>query len=238
MVVIIILTRFPKVELKDDEKAGSWGIYKELLSNKTVILFFLGIFVYVGTEQGVANWMSQFLYTYHGYDPQTSGAQAVSVFWGLMTAGCLLGLVLLKIYDSKLVLKIFTIFTVVALSLALLGPAHVSIVAFPAIGFTISVMWSIIISLALNSLPSHHGAFSGVLVTGIIGGAVMPLIVGWLGDFFGLRFGLGFLIIPLAYIFSIGIWAKPLVSNETIRSRRKKENLNSESSDNTNGRTG
>ena len=95
MVAVILVIKFPKVELKADEKAGSWAIHLNLFANRTVILFFIGIFCYVGTEQGVANWISQFLYTYHGFDPQTAGADAISWFWGLLTIGCVLGLVLL-----------------------------------------------------------------------------------------------------------------------------------------------
>ena len=43
----------------------------------------------------------------------------------------------------------------------------------------------IIFSLALNSVNEHHGSFSGILCTGIIGGAIVPLIIGWLGDHLG-----------------------------------------------------
>jgi hypothetical protein len=47
-----------------------------------VILYFLGIFAYVGTEQGVANWISEFLQTYHGVNPQTDGASHCISFLG------------------------------------------------------------------------------------------------------------------------------------------------------------
>jgi fucose permease len=216
MVGIIFLSRFPKVELKEDEKAGSWAIHRELFKSRNVQLFFLGIFCYVGTEQGAANWMSQFLSTYHGFDPQTTGADAVSWFWGLMTLGCLLGLALLKLFDSQKVLMYFTAAAALCLTLALFGPARLSLYAFPLVGFFASIMWSVIISLALNSVAEHHGSFSGILCTAIAGGAVVPLIVGALGEWLGLRFGMIFLYLTLAYIFSIGIWAKPLVRNKTI----------------------
>src|SRR4030043_1341340 len=104
MVIVLAVVRLPRVELKEEERAGAWAVYKELFRNKIVILYFLGIFAYVGTEQGGANWISKFLATYHGVDPQTKGASTVSLFWGLMTAGCLLGLVLLKLFDSRRVL--------------------------------------------------------------------------------------------------------------------------------------
>jgi len=222
MVVVMAVVRLPKVELKEEERAGALAVYRKLFREKIVILYFLGIFAYVGTEQGVANWTSKFLATYHGIDPQTKGASTVSLFWGLMTAGCLLGLVLLKLFDSRRILVGFASAAIVTLSCALFGSGSMALVAFPLMGFCASVMWSIIFSLALNSVDKHHGSFSGILVTGIIGGALVPLVIGWLGDRLGLRFGMTFLYLTLAYILSVGLWARPLIANATISLRKKK----------------
>ena len=223
MLVVVALARLPEVVLQEDERAGAVATYKELLRKPVVWLFFLGIFMYVGTEQGVANWISKFLETYHGYEPVAEGKTAVSLFWGLMTAGCFLGLILLKIFDSRRVLIGFSAAAMLALALALFGPAPVSLWAFPLIGFCVSVMWPIIFSLALNSVDRHHGAFSGILVTGIVGGALLPPVVGALGDLLGLRLGMTVLFLTLGYILSIGIWAKPLINNATIRGAKKTE---------------
>jgi fucose permease len=222
MMMVILIFKFPVFELDESEKAGTWSIYKELMKKRVVILFFFGTFAYVGTEQGFANWMSKFLNDYHGIDPQTAGASAVAYFWGLMTAGCLLGLLLLKFMDSRKVLIAFTLFGMLCLTLALFGNASMALYAFPAAGFALSVMWSIIVSLALNSLESNHGAFSGILCTGIVGGAVMSLVIGNLGDWIGLRYSMMLLYITLGYILSIGFWAKPLVTNQTISLKKEK----------------
>lgn len=216
MILLIAIMRMPRVERNDDEKLGGWEIHRELLKNPTVWFFFFAIFAYVGLEQGLSNWMSSFLQAQHAFDPQKEGADAVSRFWGLMTVGCLLGLFLLKIMDSRKVLLGFASLAFVTLSCALWGPASLSILAFPATGFAISVMWSILFSLALNSLANHHGTFSGLLCTGIVGGALVPLLVGSVGDFLGLRVGLCLLYIFLIYIFCVGIWAKPLITNKTL----------------------
>jgi fucose permease len=221
MIAALGLVRFPAVVRKEEERAGAWSTHRSLFKQRTVVLFFSGIFAYVGTEQGVANWISQFLYTYHGYDPQTAGARAVSWFWGLMTIGCILGLALLKLVDSRKILVVFSAAAMVFLGLALFGPGPLARTAFPLVGFAASVMWSIIFSLALNSVDSHHGSFSGILCTGIIGGAAMPLVIGRLGDWFGLRPAMLVLYLTLAYIMSIGFWARPLVANETIFTKRR-----------------
>ena len=216
MILVIAFSKFPKVELNNEEKAGALRTHLMLFKNPTVILFFIGIICYVGTEQGTANWMSQFLSTYHGYDPQTTGANEVAYFWGLMTAGGVLGLFLLKVMDSRKVLIIFTLIALSLLTAALFGSAKVSLIAFPWIGFFASVMYPVIFSLALNSVREHHGSFSGILVTGIIGGAIVPLIIGWLGDKSGLRNGMLFLYITMGFILSVGFWAKPIIKNKTI----------------------
>ncbi len=223
MILLIMMTRFPKVELKGDEKTGTLASYIELFRNKTVILFFFGIFTYVGAEQGIAYWMSRFLSDYHGYDFETTGASAVANYWGLMTVGGILGLVLLKLFDSKVILRYFTLATMLCLLLGLFGPKELSLYAFPATGFFMSVMYPIIISLALNSLDKHHGTFAGILMTGIMGGAVLQLLIGGLADVFSLRVGMILNLIALGYVFSIGIWAKPLVGNKVISFRRTKK---------------
>ncbi|MFQ5603530.1 MAG: sugar MFS transporter [bacterium] len=221
MVAVIFISRIPEVERKAEEQVGALKTHLELLKNPTVILFFLGIFTYVGLEQGVANWISEFLNKYHGYDPQTTGAKTVSWFWGLMTIGGIAGIVFLKLLDSKIVLAVFTIGAIISLTAALYLSGPVALIAFPLVGFFSSVMYPVIFSLALNSVKEHHGSFSGILVTAIIGGAIVPLIVGGLGDRFGLRNGLLFLFLPLGYILSIGVWAKPLIKNVTIEFRKK-----------------
>jgi len=212
----VFLTKYPKFEKTEEEKAGDTSSYWDLLKNKWTILYFLGIFCYVGTEQGVGNWISQFLNQYHGLDPQTVGANTVSYFWAMLTVGCLLGLLLLKFMDSRKLLILATSITIISLILALTGSEQMALIGFPMVGFFISVMYSIIFSLALNSVKEHHGSLSGILCTGIAGGAVIPFIVGGLGELMSLKSGMFFLIIPLAFILSIGFWAKPLVNNKTI----------------------
>ncbi len=216
MVVVIALVKFPKVDLNEDERIDVGNSFTELSSNKYVWLFFLGIFAYVGTEQGIANWMSQFLQTYHSVDPATTGASINAYFWGLLTIGCLLGLLLLKLFDSRKVLILFTSGAVISLLAALFGSKEIALYAFPLTGFFASVMYSVIFSLALNSVPDHHGTFSGILCAGISGGAVVPLIIGGIGELTGLRWAMLFLLVTLGYILSIGFWARPLINNDTV----------------------
>ena len=220
MVAVLFVSRFPRVERTADESAGSWSMYGSLFRKPLVWAFFLAVFAYVGSEQGTADWISKFLSTYHGFDPHTTGATAVSWFWGLLTAGCFIGMGLLKLFDSRYVLIGTCLGALACLTAALFGPADVSRIAFPCIGLFASVMWPILVSLALNSVAEHHGSFAGILSTGIMGGAVVPVIIGRIADHFGLRTGMAFLYLTFGCVLSVGFWASPIISNATINLKK------------------
>ncbi|WP_076416071.1 MFS transporter [Shewanella sp. UCD-KL12] len=229
MLVLISLVKFPTVQRNSNESAGTFDIYKALLKNKTVILFFIAIAAYVGAEQGVANAMSLFLQQYHGLDPVTEGAGVVSQFWLMLTLGCILGLGLVKVLDSRLVLIGFSLCAIASLTAAILGSTQVAMTAFPLVGFFLSVMWSVIFSLALNSVKRDHGSVAGILCTGIIGGGLASPLVGFIADTSGdLRLGMLVVYALLLYILSIGFWAKPLVSNKTIQLFKSKGDVSTQ----------
>jgi MFS transporter, FHS family, L-fucose permease len=221
MIGVLIFSRFPRVERTADESAGSWVMYGVLFRKPMVWAFFFSVFAYVGCEQGTADWISKFLSSYHGFDTHTTGATAVSWFWGLLTAGCFIGMGLLKLFDSRYVLIGTSVGALLCLTAALFGPAKVSLLAFPAIGLFASVMWPILVSLGLNSVAEHHGSFAGILGTGIMGGAVVPLIIGRLGDHFGLRAGMAVLYLTFAVVLGVGFWAKPIISNATVTLKKE-----------------
>jgi fucose permease len=217
MLIALSASRFPQVTHTEEEQAGAIEMYAHLLRKPAVLLYFASVFMYVGSEQGTADWISQFLAQYHGYDPHTAGATAVAWFWGLLTAGCALGMVLLKLFDSRKVLLGFSLGALASLTVALFGPGPVAKLAFPATGFCASVMWPIVISLALNSVAEYHGPLAGILCAGIMGGAIVPLIIGRIGDAFGLRTGMMFLYLTFGWVLCVPFWARPLITNVTLR---------------------
>lgn len=211
MALAVARKKLPRVERTTQERSGSIAAHRSLLRNRAVPLYFLSIFMYVGSEQGVASWLSQFLATYHGVDPRTGGASAVSWFWGLMMVGCLVGLVTLRRFDNRRVLAVHAVIAMLLLAAGLTGSARVAMIALPAIGFVASVMWPVVFSFALDAVKAHHGAMSGILCTAVIGGAIVPLVVGRLGDALGLRAGMALLFLTFSWVLGVAFWAKPLV---------------------------
>ncbi|MGA9717480.1 MAG: MFS transporter, partial [Acidobacteriaceae bacterium] len=77
--------------------------------------------------------------------------------------------------------------------------------------------WPVLISLALNSVAEYHGSFTGILTTGIMGGAIVTAIIGRIGDHLGLRAAMSLLYLTFGYVWSVGFWSRPLINNATIQ---------------------
>ena len=220
-IIIIYFLRFPLIELKSDEKYSDMGSFNYFLNKRITYLYFFGIFAYVGVEQGINNWSSEFLNQYHNLDPNVVGVQVISSYWGNLTIGTVVSLFLIKFFSSRFLLKIYAISSSVLILTALFSSAEFSIFSFKLIGFTISGIWSVMIALGLNSIKEHHGMFSGILISGIVGGAIFPFLIALIGEFMGLKIGMLIIFLGLIYILFVGFVAKPLVSNRTIQMKRK-----------------
>lgn len=182
--------------------------YFGLLRRRHVIIFFLALLAYASCEQGIAAWLTKFFEDHHGVDPQREGAMILSYYWLLLTAGCSVGLVLLKFFPSRLVLMMLTVLAIVFFLIGLLSSARVAMWAFPLVAACESVMWPVILSLALNSVKQDHEKLSGLMYTASLGGAIGPVVVGFFGDQFGLQWSLGLLLVPFLFVLIVSIWAR------------------------------
>ena len=193
------------------------NVFSNFLNNRISYFYFFGIFSYVGVEQGINNWSSQFLYQYHSLDPEVVGVDVISAFWGNLTIGTIISLFLVKLIDEKKLLNIYALSSSIIVLLAIHGDSEISVLSFKLLGFSISGVWSVMISLGLNSVPKNHSVFTGILLTGIVGGAIFPFIVAGIGQLFNLKVGMHVILIGLIYLSHVGLTAKPLISNKTIK---------------------
>ena len=193
------------------------NVFSKFLNNRISYFYFFGIFSYVGVEQGINNWSSQFLYQYHSLDPEVVGVDVISAFWGNLTIGTIISLFLVKLIDEKKLLSIYSLSSSIIAFLAIHGDSEISVLSFKLLGFSISGVWSVMISLGLNSIPKNHSVFTGILLTGIVGGAIFPFIVAGIGQLFNLKVGMHVILIGLVYLLYVSFTAKPLISNKTIK---------------------
>ena len=215
--VVIYLVKLPSLSIDDSEKFKFGSAFYSFLRDKNSYVFFFGIFCYVGVEQGINNWSSQFLYQYHGQDPNQVGVEVISGFWGNLTLGTLGSLILIKILDGKILLKLYALSSSVLILVALFGELQYSILSFKLMGFSLSGIWALVISLGLNSVKKNHGTFTGILLTGIVGGAIFPFLIALIAQIFELRYGMILIFFGLLYISYIGFYSKPIDRNNLIK---------------------
>ena len=215
LLIFLYLLKIPSNNSKV-EQFDFKTFFNFLLSKKTTFYFF-GIFCYVGIEQGINNWSSEFLYQYHLLDPEVVGVEVISSFWGNLTIGTVVSLFLVRLIDEKKLLNIYSLSSALLILFAIHGNANFSVLSFKLLGFSISGVWSVMISLGLNSVSKNHSILTGILLTGIIGGAIFPFIIASIGQLFSLKIGMHTILFGLMYLSYVGFKAKPIVSNKLIK---------------------
>tara|TARA_A100001234_G_C12630314_1_gene387917 strand:+ start:920 stop:2125 length:1206 start_codon:yes stop_codon:yes gene_type:complete len=215
LLIFLYLLKIPSNNSKV-EQFDFKTFFNFLLSKKTIFYFF-GIFCYVGIEQGINNWSSEFLYQYHLLDPEVVGVEVISSFWGNLTIGTVVSLFLVRLIDEKKLLNIYSLSSALLILFAIHGNANLSVLSFKLLGFSISGVWSVMISLGLNSVSKNHSILTGILLTGIIGGAIFPFIIASIGQLFSLKIGMHTILFGLMYLSYVGFKAKPIVSNKLIK---------------------
>ena len=192
---------FTKIKEKNIEtKVASFKECFSLLGDTSILFLFLGIMAHVGLDVGINTTAPKLLMERLHIDLSDAG-YATSFYFIFRTAGCLLGSGLLAKFSAK---KVF----IVSLSMILIGIICLFIpdktIMYSGIalfGLGNSNIFSIIFSQALLHKPSSHNEVSGLMIMGIFGGAVFPLIMGVSSDFFGGQSGALFvLLFCVAYL--------------------------------------
>jgi fucose permease len=176
-------------EIPKEAESGKATSLKEafgLLGDKTVLLFFLGIFFIVGVDVGTNTVSAKLLIERCGMDVEKASFGA-SVYFICRTIGAFLGTFLLARMDDIKYLKINLFLAVAAMAfLFFVRPAWAILAGIGGIGFFCSSVFSVLFSQALKARPEKANEISGFMITGVCGGAVIPPLMGlateWVGN--------------------------------------------------------
>jgi len=202
--IVLIWLFLTKVEEKNIEtKAASFKECFSLLGDKTILLLFLGIMAHVGLDVGINTTAPKILMERLHISLADAG-YATSFYFIFRTAGCLLGAGLLAKFSAK---KVF----VVGLSMILTGilclftsDRIIMYIGIALFGLGNANIFPVIFSQALIQKPSSNNEVSGLMIMGIFGGAVFPLIMGISSDFVGGQSGaLIVLLVGVTYLLAI-----------------------------------
>ncbi len=202
-VIATVYLGMTKIE-EDMPKDKSSGFIEclKLLGNGFVLLLFLGIVAHVGIDVGVNTCAPKIIMERLAMPLEKAGI-ATSIYFLFRTLGCFSGSFIL----AKFPLKNFFAISVACMVLSMIGlfVCHTLVglyIAIALVGFGNSNIFSMVFSKALLYMPEKNNELSGLMIMGLIGGTIFPLLMGVLSDAMGSQIG-SVIVISLGVIYLI-----------------------------------
>ncbi len=220
--VLLYFAKFPVVHILDEEKIQLSHV-ATLLKNPLILIYSLGIFLYVGAEVGTSSYILIFMDKIHGVGDHDSfwkagslwysafpskSALVVGLFWLFQALGRLIIAPMMKHISEKKIFIFHSFGTIILLIIAILGSTNISLIAFALVGYFTCASFTSIFSAAIQSFDSNHGTISGILGTAIVGGAFLGWLVGAIGGFMNMQWAMAINLIAFSYVFALAVWGK------------------------------
>jgi MFS transporter, FHS family, L-fucose permease len=208
MAATFAVLRLPEVEAgtsdpesgREEVDQGSAWAYRHLK------LGALGIFLYVGAEVAIGSFLVNYLgQPFVGAFSEATAARYVSFYWGGAMVGRFLGSAIQRVISPGKLLAFNAFVTATLTAVTMLTMGHFAMWSILAIGLFNSIMFPTIFSLALAGLGRHTGKGSGILCMAIVGGAIVPLLQGFIADAIGIHHGFILPLVCYLYIAYYGL---------------------------------
>ncbi|HVI58626.1 MAG TPA: L-fucose:H+ symporter permease [Luteimonas sp.] len=203
LAAVVMAFRLPAIRGVEDEAHDHRYPIAQVLRHRHVLYGVLAIFFYVGAEVSIGSVLVNYLSMPHigqGLTEQQA-THYVSMYWGGALVGRLVGSVLLARIDPRRLLGLFALVAMALLAATMLGSGDVAKWSVVAIGLFNSIMFPTIFALGIERLGPMTGKASSLLIMAIVGGAIIPVAMGWLADRYGLQHA--FVLPLLCYAFIV-----------------------------------
>lgn len=186
--VVFCIVRFPKMH---QSAAGGLAELKHWFTRRELYPTYLALFLYVGAEGAVTGWMATFMTTTLGYSSLLASLGTAAI-WTVVTVGRIVcaGLVGTRYTVRALVSFLCTVCVIGVLLTAGVTMPILFWVALLLVGAGLSALWPLIASTALDAGNNGGTVMSLILFFGYFGAAVIPYLIGLIGDAAGLRMAL------------------------------------------------
>lgn len=184
-VVAVVALGVTNIEEKDEYRASGVADCFRLLANPFVMVSFIGILCHVGIDVGTNTTVPKLLMERMGMSLTEAGF-ATSLYFIFRTIGCLSGSFLLRRMSAKAFMLISVIMMALSMAGLSLGQSLPALyVAIALVGLGNSNVFSVCFSRALLSMPNKQNEISGLMIMGIFGGTLFPLMMGLASDAVG-----------------------------------------------------
>jgi len=199
LLITLVWISFVKIDEKKEvgNKPATFASSFKLLGNNFVLLMVLGIFMYVGAEQCMSSGIPLLLDEKYDVDIQSLGVAGTGLFFLALVIGRFLGALILNWISARNFLIITVLLSIVGSVTILLGIKVLAVVSIFFIGLGFANIFPLIFSIAVEKMPERTNELSGLMISAIVGGAILPLVMGKLADIGGITVGL---LVPLAAV--------------------------------------
>ncbi|MBQ9636786.1 MAG: MFS transporter [Prevotella sp.] len=174
----------------------------KLLGTPIVLLSFLGIMCHVGIDVGTNTTAPKILMERLGLT-LNDAAFATSLYFIFRTIGCLTGSFFLRVMNNRTFFIASVVMMALSMLLLFVGTAKWELYAAIAlVGYGNSNIFSICFAQALNSMPEKQNEVSGLMIMGLFGGTVFPLLMGFMSDAFGQAGAVLVMAVGVIYLFT------------------------------------
>ncbi len=188
---------------------GGTAMSQSIWRYRHTVLSAVGIFLYVGVEVGLASIAVNYFKS-QGMSSLKTASFLVSLYWLGAMVGRLLGSWILTKFPAGKLVGVFATSGAVLLIVSMLTSGPVAIWTLVICGFCNSIQFPNVFALGIVGLGPLTSRGSGLIMTAIVGGAIIPYLLGAIADKIGIQ---GSFVLPLAcylYIAWYGIWgSKP-----------------------------
>jgi FHS family L-fucose permease-like MFS transporter len=202
------LSLTPIVESKPDRKPASFASCFGLLKNRFVAFMALSIFLIVGAEVAINTNIANVLIAKYGITLETA-AYAISFFFAGETISRFLGAIILNWIKPRLFLFLIAILSLAGVLGVFFAPSNpVAYISILIIGLGMGNMFPVIFSLALEKMPDRANEVSGLLIMAVSGGAVIPLVMGFVSTTFGPLISITVVGVCMLYILWVSLYVR------------------------------
>jgi len=194
-------------ERKQEDTKVTFGSAFSLLGNGFIFMMVMSIFVVVGIDVGFNSNSGQFLIKHFGIE-QTAAESGRSVyFFGRMLGTFAGALLLTKISSRKFLMGTSFLGILALIAILAIPSAAAAWVLVFLIGMFVANIWPLVFSIAVEKYPNRSNEISGLMMSAISGGAVIPLLMGWVSDISSVAAGIYVLIACMLYLFGVGVYS-------------------------------
>ena len=183
-------------------QASSVSSCLRLLGKPVVLLSFIGIMCHVGIDVGTNTTAPKILMERLGYS-LNEAAFATSLYFIFRTMGCLTGSLFLRLLRTRTFFIISVVMMALSMAGLLFGHSQTVLYASMAlVGYGNSNVFSMIFSQALTDMPEQKNEVSGLMIMGLFGGTVFPLLMGFASDAVGQMGAVAVMAVGVIYLFT------------------------------------